>query len=134
MLEGLIKEQCRRYGWECLALEIMPDHLHLFLSAKPNWPPSRIVNLLKGNTSRMLRQAFPRLRWVNPGCLWASSCYVGTAGHVSQEQVMRYIVEQEREKAFNYDIFSGAERDRKQTRLEDYRMVEQEVKPNSSQP
>jgi putative transposase len=130
MLEGLIRGECRRYGWECLTLEVMPDHLHLFLSAKPSWPPSKIVNLLKGSASRRLRQVSPRLRWVNRGYLWASSYYVGTAGHVSQEQVLRYIMEQEREKAFNYDIFSGAERDRRQARLEGLPMAEkEEVKP-----
>ena len=114
VLDSIIRGQCQQYGWECLALEIMPDHIHLFLSAKPNWNPAKIVNLLKGNTSRQLRLCFPELKYLGYkyhikqfGSLWAKGYYCGTAGHVSQEQVIRYIMEQESKEAFNYNIFSG---------------------------
>lgn len=113
ILEEIIRGSCESYGWECLALEIMPDHVHLFLSARPNWCPSKIVNLLKGNTSRQLRLVFPELKSLGYGgryrnkALWARGYYVGTAGHVSQEQVIRYIMEQEGHHSFNYDIHGG---------------------------
>lgn len=110
-LDEVIRFNCEYYGWECLALEIMPDHIHLFKSARPKWSPSKIVNLLKGSTSKHLRDKFPRLKFLGyrrtikkfPN-LWVRGYYCDTAGHVSQEQVIRYIMEQEGGKPFNYDI------------------------------
>jgi len=114
VLEDLIRGDCEFHGWDCLALEIMPDHIHLFLSAPPTWQPSKIVNLLKGNTSRQLRRMFPYLKYLGYArhyktfpSLWAKGYYCGTAGHVSQEQVIRYIAEQEGRQPFSYDIKQG---------------------------
>ncbi|MFQ5887934.1 MAG: IS200/IS605 family transposase [Candidatus Hydrothermarchaeales archaeon] len=113
MLEHLIKEECKKHSWDCLALEVMPDHIHLFLSAPPTWQPSKIINLLKGRTSRELRLRYPWLKrlytgyWKQYPNLWARGYYCGTAGHVSTEQVIRYILEQEKQEAFNYSIFQG---------------------------
>ena len=111
VLEKIINGQCEQYGWDCLALEIMPDHIHLFVSARPKWCPSKIVNILKGNTSRMLRLCFPHLKHLgyntlkNYKSLWAVGYYCGSAGHVSQDAVKRYILEQHGKDVFEYNIF-----------------------------
>ena len=94
ILETILRGQCRAREWEVLALEIQPDHIHLFVSAPPVWSPSEIVNILKGNTSRQLRLVFPYLKQKVRKHLWADGYYCGTAGHVSTEQVRRYIEEQ----------------------------------------
>ena len=76
------------------------DHIHLFVGAKPKHTPFKIVKQLKGNTSIQLRRCFkhlPYLLWSYgkrfPN-LWAKGYYCGSAGHVSQEAVKRYIQEQ----------------------------------------
>ena len=82
-------------GFEVLALEVMPDHLHLFVSAPPFDSPTEIVKVFKGVTALRLFKKFPVLRnlfW--KGKLWSPSYYVGTAGHVSAETIQRYIEEQ----------------------------------------
>jgi putative transposase len=94
VLEKILYGQSRFREWDVLALEIQPDHVHLFLSCPPVWSPSEIINLLKGNTSRQLRLVFPYLKAQIRDSLWADGYYVGTAGHVSAEQVRRYIDEQ----------------------------------------
>lgn len=94
ILETILRGQCKAREWDILALEIQPDHIHLFLSAPPIWSPSEIVNILKGNTSRQLRLVFPYLKRNVRKHLWADGYYCGTAGHISQEQVRRYIEEQ----------------------------------------
>jgi len=118
VLRDIIEGSCREYGWECLALEIMPDHIHLFLSSRPNWQPSKIVNLLKGNTARQLRLVFPELKhlgypkWSKKfPSLWARGYYCGSAGHVSSETVIKYILEQEKggSSPFQYNIRTGQE-------------------------
>ena len=48
-------------GWDILALEIAPDHVHLFVSVKPTDTPHLIVKAFKGRSSRYLRQEFPEL-------------------------------------------------------------------------
>ena len=81
--------------WSPLALQVMPDHVHLFISTPPKWAPSRIVQSLKAWTSKDLREEFSIIRQTRPETndFWASSYYCGTAGHVSAEQVARYIRE-----------------------------------------
>ncbi len=93
-LEGLLREIAQEYRFEILAMEIMPDHIHLFVSAPPKYSPSTIAKIFKGVSAKKLFQRFPQLRkeyWKNH--LWAPSYYVGTAGQVSAETIRRYIEE-----------------------------------------
>lgn len=73
-----------------LALEVMPDHVHLFVEANPRWAVAGLVNRFKGVSSRSLRQEFPHLRSRLP-TLWSRSYYAGTVGHVSEQTVLQYI-------------------------------------------
>jgi putative transposase len=72
------------------ALEIMPDHVHLFIESDPRWAVAEIINRMKGSTSHALRQEFPSLRSRLP-TLWSRSYYAGTVGHVSDATVRAYI-------------------------------------------
>ena len=104
---------CKRYDLVPLAMEVMPEHIHFFMSAPPKWAPAKLMQLIKGNVSRKIRETFPILRKFRKYDLWADSYYVGTAGHVSQEQVIRYIAEQNKEqslKPFSYSIFEKAQK------------------------
>ena len=77
-----------------MALQIMPDHIHLFISAPPKWSPAQIVGSLKAWTSKDLRERFSIVRQTRySDDLWASSYYCGIAGHVSADVVARYIRE-----------------------------------------
>ena len=90
----LIVECCERHGLTLLALETDIDHIHVFVSAPPRFSPALIANLLKGHSSRYLREKFPRLKKVcGKEHLWTSSYYVGTAGAVSAETIKRYIMD-----------------------------------------
>jgi putative transposase len=90
----LIGEACERNGLILLAVETDVDHVHCFVSAPPRWSPAQIANVLKGYTSRLLRDRFPELK---SACgrdqLWTQSYYVGTVGDVSADTVRRYILE-----------------------------------------
>jgi putative transposase len=79
-------------GWQILGMEIMPDHVHIFISTDTGTAPQEIVKLLKGRTSRTLRERFWALR--RSPALWAPSYILSTAGNVSSETIMRYIQEQ----------------------------------------
>lgn len=75
------------------AIEIMPDHVHLFIEFDPRYGVAEIVNRLKGFTSRVLRQEFQSLRSRLP-TLWSRSYYAGTIGHVSESTIKKYIADQ----------------------------------------
>ena len=53
-LRELIEAKASEMGWRIVALEIMPDHIHLFIQADTKSSPSSIVKLLKDFTSGRL--------------------------------------------------------------------------------
>jgi putative transposase len=94
-LKDLLTQTAADRGYDVLGLEVMPDHVHIFLSAPPAVSPALIAKVLKGASAKRLFTMFPHLRrrlW--GGHLWTPSCYIGTVGHVSAETIKRYIEEQ----------------------------------------
>lgn len=92
-LKQLLSEKAAELEMSVLTMEVMPDHVHLFLESDPRWAVAEIVNRLKGYTSRILRSEFRHLRSRLP-TLWSRSYYAGTVGHVSEATVRRYIESQ----------------------------------------
>jgi putative transposase len=92
-LRELLYEKAERLGVEIETLEIMPDHIHMFVKAEPNRPPQQIVGQFKGYTSRVLRKEFASLRSRLP-TLWTRSYYLETVGHISEETIRKYIEDQ----------------------------------------
>jgi putative transposase len=88
----LLKEKTKELSWEIIALEIMPDHVHLFIGVDPEVAPNQIMHALKGYTSRILRQEFPHL--LTLPSLWTRSYFVSTAGNVSNTMIEKYIATQ----------------------------------------
>jgi putative transposase len=91
-VEQTIKRVCSFKNWEPLALQVMPDHVHFFVSAPPKFAPCEIVQCLKAWTSKDLREKFATIRNLRfKDDFWASSYYCGTAGLVSAETIAKYI-------------------------------------------
>ena len=94
-LQSFLYEIAASKGFILKEVEIMPDHVHVFVSAKPKVSPSYIYKMLKGISSRKLFIKHSELRDILYGDrLWNSSTYVETIGHISEEQVRRYIEDQ----------------------------------------
>lgn len=77
-------------GWEVIALEVMPDHVHLFARHGPKASASYVANQFKGSASRVLRSEFPRLKSQRP-TLWSSSFSVASVGAVSADMAEKDI-------------------------------------------
>jgi len=92
-LKELLEGKAAEIGATIHALEIMPDHVHLFVESDPTRAPANIARQFKGMTSRILRLEFPPLRSRLPA-LWSRSYYIGSVGHVSAATVQRYIENQ----------------------------------------
>jgi len=78
-LATIIREVCQEHQAEVVRLEIMPDHVHLLVEVDPQFGLHRLVKLIKGRSSRLLRQAFPSLKTRMP-TLWTNSYFVRTVG------------------------------------------------------
>ena len=92
-LKELVNEVASEYGFVVHEMEVMPDHVHLFVEADPTRSVAEIVNRFKGATPRFLRQEFPRLRSRLP-TLWSRSYFAATVGAVTEAAVRRYIENQ----------------------------------------
>jgi len=94
-LEQIINEVAKEKNIDILALEIMPDHLHLFVSSHPNILVHNLIKAFKGRSSNLLRKEYPEL--LKLPSLWTHSYFVSTAGNVSSETIQKYIEEQNKQ-------------------------------------
>lgn len=94
-LKELLYEKAAEQGWDIRALEVMPDHVHVFVFAPPKDSPARIAHQFKGYTSRVLRAEFASLRSRLP-TLWTRSYFVASVGNVSEASIAKYIAEQKK--------------------------------------
>jgi putative transposase len=92
-LKQLLEEKAAEFGFTLHALEVMPDHVHLFLEHDPVYGVAEIVNRLKGYTSRVLREEYPSLRSRLP-TLWSRSYFASSVGSVTSAAVQKYIENQ----------------------------------------
>lgn len=92
-LKELLQEKATSMNWDIASMEVMPDHVHLFVKAEPTDSPHWIVQQLKGYTSRIMREEFPDLKRRLPS-LWTRSYFCGSVGHISAASVKKYIEEQ----------------------------------------
>jgi len=91
-LRELILEICKAHEVEILSGHVSRDHVHVFLSCPPNLSPSKLMQYLKGKTSRKLLMEFRHLQksfWGRH--LWARGYFVATSGNVTDEVIMEYI-------------------------------------------
>ncbi len=91
-LQQIICELVLENRWKIIAMEVMPDHVHLFLNVKPTDDPSSIMRQIKGRASHHLRKEFPELLKIPT--LWTPSYFVSTAGNICTETVKKYIEQQ----------------------------------------
>ena len=92
-LKQIIFEVCQEHQAEILSIEIMPDYVHLLVECDPQFGIHRLVRLMKGRSSRFLRQEFPVLKRKLP-TLWTNSYFVSTVGGAPLSVMKQYIEHQ----------------------------------------
>ncbi|WP_332635012.1 IS200/IS605 family transposase [Halalkalibacter flavus] len=91
----LIRQGCEARGISILQGSVGKDHIHLLLSCPPSLAPSKIMQYLKGRTSRLLQDQFPELKKKYWGQhLWARGYFCATVGTVDEETKRNYIANQ----------------------------------------
>ena len=94
-LKELLLEKAALLGITIEKMEVMPDHVDLFVKGTPTLAVHFIVNQLKGYTSVVLRREFAKLKSRLP-TLWTRSYYCETIGHISEDTIVRYIEDQKK--------------------------------------
>ena len=83
--KGLSNSILKELGCEPIALEVMPDHTHVFTPCPPRYAPP-YVRYMKGKSSRKLMQKFPEIRTkTKSGKLWSRSYFAATVGNLTEE-------------------------------------------------
>lgn len=93
--EAYLRQTAKEMQIDILAMEVMPDHIHLLVDCKPQVCLSDAIKVFKGNTARWLFLQHPSLKeslW--GGHLWNPSYFVASVSDRSKDQVQQYIAEQ----------------------------------------
>jgi putative transposase len=91
----LIRQTCEARGVVIIRGAVSPDHIHMLVSAPPELSPSKLVQYIKGRSSRRLQQEFTEVRkqfWGQH--LWARGYFCATVGAVDEKTVREYIENQ----------------------------------------
>ena len=97
-VRDLLRRIASEHELEIISGKVARDHVHVFLSHRPTQPVSQIVQRLKGISSRVLLQEFPRLRkqfWGRH--FWARGYLAVSSGTITDDMIQQYIDEQQGE-------------------------------------
>ena len=93
----IIREVCMEHEVIILKGHVSRDHIHLLVSAPPRLSVSKMMQYIKGKSSRRLQQEYPTLHkryWGQH--LWARGYYCASSGTVTDEMIKAYIEQQDR--------------------------------------
>ena len=94
-LRGLFKQAGEVNGWSVEELNVMDDHVHMFIQTKPSDAVSKVVQILKGGSSRVVRLEFPELEEFLWGdSFWADGYFAESCGKLNEEAIREYIKNQ----------------------------------------
>lgn len=94
-MESLFKRICRDFDSELVEFNGEADHVHILVNYPPKVCISKLVNSLKGVSSRKLRDKFPELKnyyWKN--ALWSPSYFAGSCGGAPLSIIRQYVERQ----------------------------------------
>lgn len=97
-MEEIFREVCADFENELVEFNGEGDHVHLLVNFPPKVAVSKLVNSLKGVSSRRLRVEFPYLRrhYYRANRLWSGSYFAGSIGGAPVSVLRQYIEQQSR--------------------------------------
>ena len=105
---ALIREVCKANEVDILSGQVSKDHIHLFVSVPPYLSVSKLMQMIKGKTSRKMLSEFKPLSKMFWGRhLWARGYFAASSGNVTDEVIMKYIETQSQD--IDDDNFEVAE-------------------------
>ena len=95
-LKSIIRKASHDYEMEVQEIEVVVDHIHMMISARPSISPSKIMQIIKSISAREFFNLYPEIKkkYFWGGKLWTSSFFVETIGNRNEEEVRRYVQDQ----------------------------------------
>ncbi|MEU5942407.1 IS200/IS605 family transposase [Micromonospora sp. NPDC047548] len=95
-LEEIMRAVCADFECELVEFNGEGEHVHLLVNFPPKVALSKLVNSLKGVSSRRLRQEFPDLvrHYHRANRLWSASYFAGSVGGAPLTVLRQYIEQQ----------------------------------------
>lgn len=92
-----MRDVCADFGAELREFNGEADHVRLLVNFPPTAAVSRLVNSLKGMSSRRMRQEFPELarHYWRAKRLWSGSYFTGSVGGAPLSVLRQYIEQQD---------------------------------------
>lgn len=88
----LIREICQQLDVNIVKGHLSPDHVHMLVSVPPHLSVSKLMQHVKGKSSRKLQMEFKELRQRYWGKhIWARGYFCATTGVVTDDQIKHYI-------------------------------------------
>jgi putative transposase len=97
-MEDIMRAVCADFETELVEFNGGNNHVHLLVNFPPKVAISKLVNSLKGVSSRRLRQEYPELvrHYWRAQRLWSGSYFAGSVGGAPLSIVKQYIEQQVR--------------------------------------
>ncbi|SCF35248.1 putative transposase [Micromonospora marina] len=97
-MEQVMRDVCADFEADLVEFNGENNHVHLLVNHPPKVAVTRLVNSLKGVSSRRLRQEFPDLvrHYYRANKLWSGSYFAGSVGGAPLIIVKQYIEQQNR--------------------------------------
>ncbi|MGC5018638.1 IS200/IS605 family transposase [Micromonospora sp. DT47] len=97
-LEEIMRSVCADFECELVEFNGEGEHVHLLVNFPPKVALARLVNSLKGVSSRRMRQEFPDLvrHYYQANRLWSASYFAGSVGGAPLTVLRQYIEQQNR--------------------------------------
>ena len=89
LAEEAFRVVCKNHSIDLFAIEVMDDHVHLFVSCPPDFSIRRLFQILKGASSHYIRERYTSLKKYKH--LWNRGTMYRSVGDVSSETVKHYI-------------------------------------------
>jgi putative transposase len=97
-MEEIMRAVCAHFETELVEFNGENNHVHLLVNFPPKIALAKLVNSLKGVSSRRMRQEFPDLvrHYYRANKLWSASYFAGSVGGAPLSVVRQYIEQQNR--------------------------------------
>lgn len=98
-LKVVFQQIADEYEFQIDTMEVMDDHVQVFIEAPPRYAPAQVVQILKSISAREVFKKFPKMRRAKwSGMIWGDGYFVGSVGDkVTADVIRKYIQYQKQE-------------------------------------
>ena len=104
-IKEIFQKVADEYEFEIDTMEVMEDHVHVFISAPPKYSAAEIVQTLKSISAREVFKKFPKMRkqtW--SGKIWSDGYFARSVGDSITSEIIRKYIEYQRQEASEHQI------------------------------